>query len=544
MEVALVRNADAAPTPTPPSRPRTFLLPLPPRAIQSRPRPGVVHPPESFRWLGLPEELKLLVVSNVDPRIPTFNDPEPPSATVLALSSTSRWFRHVCKPLVWMVVRFVADEAHKHHRNLQAFETILKHHEEQNSPLPVKILSVLGLELNSNIPAARPVTFVEYAAEGAALARVVEKLASKSLEILMIANVKLEWAQGEQLLRASRTAPRLSVLRLGNVEVWQDPDYLRPARNAPARRTNAGTRAAAIDTSIASSISSMALSSGRVTRSMRRPLVLWTLSERYEERPPPLLKRLQIFNSHDMFFTLVNEANDLHSLAYWPAARESDDSISMVLRHLPHLRTLSLGGNIGASALRILASKIKCCSDAGIVLPLEELIFKGPCTNRNIILLVHQLVHLPALRVLAIDDFRSNTAAVLDTIAEGAPRLEQLTLVAGDRSSSAEYLAVFPKFRKLEALFWDFRTPQPDPTALIHTQQLELETMTSVARACPLLLAMLTIVGSGREGPIGYAVSVGGRPERLIEYGGEQVWSDFLFIYNSWMLKRLDGAEE
>ena len=385
MDVALVSNASTAPANTPPPRPPTFLLPLPPRATQSRPRPGTGHPPDSFRWLGLPEELKLLVVRNVDHRIPTFDWPEPPTSAILALSSTSRWFYHVCKPLVWMVVKFQAGHALEPHRNLQAFEAILKHHEQQKSPLPVKTLVIGGLDHKDVDPTLQPMPFVEYAAEGAALARVVDKLASKSLEVLSVTAVKLEWAQGETLLRASRTAPRLSVLRLKHVEVWQDPQYLSPASNVPPRRSNAAARAAAVDASIASSVSSMVLSTGRVTRSMHRPLVLWTLSEQNQQHRPPLIKTLQIVNSHDMFvrrlfhslasalnrhsltstraarpqFTLANEAADLHSLAYWPTARQTDYRISTVLRELPHLRTLSLGGKLGGAALRVFAGKIQ-----------------------------------------------------------------------------------------------------------------------------------------------------------------------------------------
>jgi len=314
MDVALVSNASTAPADDPPPRPRTFLLPLPPRAIQSRPRPGTVHPPDSFRWLGLPEELKIRVVRNVDHRIPTFDEPEPPSSTLLALSSTSKWFHHVCKPLVWMVVKFDPDETHKRHRNLRAFEAILQHHEERGSPIQVKILAVTGLARKSTGPAVPPMTADEYAAQGGALVRIVENLARKSLEALSITDVNLEWAQGNAILRASRTASKLSALRLKDVHVRPDPQYTHPARQDPTPAPNAGPLVANGIASTSASAAPTVLPRRPVTRSMRQPLVLWTLSEEYQERRPPLIKTLQLFNSHDMFVSRL-------SLSLWSAPR-------------------------------------------------------------------------------------------------------------------------------------------------------------------------------------------------------------------------------
>jgi len=82
---------------------------------------------------------------------------------------------------------------------------------------------------------------------------------------------------------------------------------------------------------------------------------------------------------------------------------------------------------------------VQTCSQAGTVLPLEELIIKGPCVPNDLVLLANALVHLPALRALSIDNFCMNTAVTVGAIAEAAPQLEHLTLVAGNRSSSQEW---------------------------------------------------------------------------------------------------------
>jgi len=179
-----------------------------------------------FRLLDLPDELKLHVVHLVDERDPSPTFPSGPSSELLNLSATSRFFHSVCKPLVWRSVNFVPDSvlrprAYRKKRDMRALEALLRTRADQQQALPVVALSVSDLsadndelfDLNDED---------ELPKEEAALARIIERLAESSLQVLFLKGMELHRDLGDTILRAIAASPRMSALRCNQVDFYPD----------------------------------------------------------------------------------------------------------------------------------------------------------------------------------------------------------------------------------------------------------------------------------------------------------------------------------
>lgn len=147
-----------------------------------------------------------------------------------------------------------------------------------------------------------------------------------------------------------------------------------------------------------------------------------------------------------------------------------------VKKFLPHLRNLSLDSVHEARAFRGIADEIivrslspspvldhllglkltqllpsQRLSDSGIDLPLEELFLEGPCAPDDLAVLVQAIGRLPSLRRLALYQAQEPKPTLVADLAQAAPQLEALTLVAGDCQEAVLWPA--PLVRPLLPLF-------------------------------------------------------------------------------------------
>ncbi|GAA5914737.1 hypothetical protein JCM8208_000686 [Rhodotorula glutinis] len=451
----------------------------------------------AFRLLDLPDELKLLVVTLVDMRDPSPTFPSGPSSELLALSATSRFFHTVCQPLKWRSVNFVPDNvlrprAYRKKRDMRALEHILRTRADQQQPLPVVALSVSDLSAD-NDELWDLDDEDELPKEEAALARVIERVAASSLQVLFLKGMELHRDLGDSILRAIAASPKLSALRCNQVDFY--PDEPRCVRDF-----------------------------GQLDH----------------------IKTLQIMHSDPEISELVSKCPSIDSLLLWPSIRRVGRHMPAVKSFLPHLRNLSLDSVHEARAFRAIADEIIRLSDSGVDLPLEELFLEGPCVPEDLDVLVQAIGRLPSLRRLALYQAQEPKPALVADLAQAAPQLEALTLVAGDCQEAVvwpapldDYLTQLAKFTKLRFFAWDRlspRGPLEQDRRAVRQLQVEYATLSRLGGACKSLREAVCITSDVSEGSSGffatYTREKGSRVRIAVK---QKTVNDFLIAYDRWI---------
>ncbi|GAA5834820.1 hypothetical protein JCM9279_007118 [Rhodotorula babjevae] len=450
-----------------------------------------------FRLLDLPDELKLHVAHLVDERDPSPTFPSGPSAELLALSATSRFFHAVCKPLVWRSVNFVPDSvlrprAYRKKRDMRALEALLRTRADQQQPLPVVALSVADLSAD-NDELFDLSDEDELPKEEAALARVIERLAASSLQVLFLKGMELHRDLGDSILRAIAASPKMSALRCNQVDFY--PDEPRCVRDF-----------------------------GQLDH----------------------IRTLQIMHSDPEISELVAKCPRLDSLLLWPSLRRVGRHMPAIKTFLPHLRNLSLDSVHEARAFRVITDEILRLSDAGVDLPLEELFLEGPCVPDDLAILVQAIGRLPSLRRLALYQAQDPKPALVADLAQAAPQLEALTLVAGDCQEPElwpapldDYLTQLAKFTRLRFFAWDRyspRGPLEQDQRAVRQLQVEYATLSRLGGVCKSLQEAVCITSDVSEGSSGYFATYtrekGARVRIAVKH---KTVNDFLISYDRWI---------
>ncbi|GAA5921364.1 hypothetical protein JCM3775_003009 [Rhodotorula graminis] len=450
-----------------------------------------------FRLLDLPAELVVHVAHLVDERDPSPTFPSGPSSELLALSATSRFFHAVCQPLKWRSVKFVPDtvlrpRAYRKKRDMRALEAILRTRAHQQQPLPIVALCVSDLSAD-NDELWDLDDEDELPKEEAALARVVERLAATSLQVLFLSGLELHRDLGDSILRAIATSPKMSAVRFNQVDFY--PDEPRCVRDF-----------AQLDH----------------------------------------IKTLQIMHSDSEISELVAKCPNVDSLLLWPSLRRVGRHMPAVKSFLPHLRNLSLDSVHEARVFRVIADEIIRLSDSGIDLPLEELFLEGPCVPEDLAVLVQAVGRLPSLRRLALYQAQEPRPALVADLAQAAPQLEALTLVAGDCQEAVSwpapldaYLTQLAKFTKLRFFAWDRlspRGPLEQDRRAVRQLQVEYATLSRLGGVCKSLREAVCITSDVSEGSSGffatYTREKGARVRIAVK---QKTVNDFLIAYDRWI---------
>ncbi|BGP14307.1 hypothetical protein JCM10213_004434 [Rhodosporidiobolus nylandii] len=462
------------------------------------PAPGADDTPP-FRLLDLPQELIVAIVHALNERDPSPTFPSGPSTDLLSLAATSRWFNAVCQPLVWRSVRYKPEELirpveWRRTRDLRSLRELLRKREEQGGTLPIVQLSLEqptesdDAELDGNVEER------EADAEEAAYVEIIEAAARKTLQVLFLKDTEVRAANAARLIRAIADSPRVSAVRLNQVDFIEG-----------------------------------------------KPGVVPSL--------PPLtrLKTLQIMHSDPELFGLADKCPSLDSLLLWPSTRRVGPHIESIKSLLPHLLNLSLDSVHGASAFRSLADEILRLSQSGLTLPLEELFLEGPSRAADLSVLVSAISHLPSLRRLSLYQVKKPTPALFHDIVTAVPQLEALTIVSGDCQDPVEWPApldeYLPHLRKLTKLrFFAFDRMSPPRFDSVEgsdvwllQKRLEFDALSQVARAAPSLREAVAITSDVSEGSSGYFAQFRREKGRTRITLKHKTVNDFLIGYDRWV---------
>ncbi|GAA5976689.1 hypothetical protein JCM11641_005662 [Rhodosporidiobolus odoratus] len=502
----------------------------------STPQPALaslgVNDPSPFRLPDLPQEVVLLIIHHLDQRTPSPTFPSGPSTDLLSLSLSSKWFHAVCDALVWRSVDYsrahhYASDEYRQARHLNSLHEIILNRANQGRTLPVVQFSVTQEDERDAFDALDDDDEAEEAHTSAnlilvkAFVNVFEELSKSTLQVLFIKGLNLDCDSMQRFLSALTEAPRLSAIRMNQIE-----------RVYTAKRPS--------------------------------PALVQALPDLNR------IKTLQIMHCEPDVSTLILKCPSLDSLLLWPSTRRINaQTVGAIKRLLPNLRNLSLDAVHGASVFREIADEILRLSQPSlrnpvpVPLPLTELFLEGPSRPSDLSILLTSLSHLPSLTRLALYQVKNPTPALFREIVGNVKGLEALTVVKGDCQEAVEwdapledYLALLSLLPNLHFFAFDRASPprledtdiddvDPDAgsTSLLRRRmpvpqkKLEFEALGLVGRSCKGLREAVAIVADVSEGSTGYFAKFqrekGGNRTR-ISVKLETV-KDFLIGYQRWV---------
>ncbi|GAA6009289.1 hypothetical protein JCM11491_004259 [Sporobolomyces phaffii] len=456
---------------------------------------------DPFPLAQLPYEIVLRIVRAVDERdlSPTF--PRGPSDALLALSSTSRSFHSICRPLVFRSIKYtpLAPGPHppdyRRARGLKALADLVR-----DSPEPIKVQQ-LSIEQSDSFFLLREED--EGADERSDVVSLVKTLVERGLQVLFLKEMAFTKEEAAVLLDTIARAPRLSAVRFNQVEIH------------------------ALPSTIVKSLPSL-----------------------------DHIRTLQIMHGSSQLLNLVAKCPNLDSLLLWPSSRRLGVFAETIASLLPRLRLLSMDSVRDPAAFRQLGEEITRLASERFAdpLPLEELFLEGPMTTSDRSVLVSSLAHLPALRRLALYQARNPTPTLLNEIHASRPDLTSLTVMGGDCDGSIlwpcpleEYLPSLAQFKSLEFYASDRRTPpsreqladlnsitRSNPGGLSQAT-LEFQSFGKLAKACPSLREAVAIDQDVSEGTTGFFANFAKEKGKIRISQKMRTANDFLVSYERWI---------
>ncbi|GAA6061650.1 hypothetical protein JCM10212_002527 [Sporobolomyces blumeae] len=469
-----------------------------------------MDPVSAFRLTDLPHEVLLTIVKAVDEREPSPTFPRGPGDDLLNLSFTNRWFRSICRPLIWTSIRYKPTlpgprpNGYREARSLRALNDLLDGPGEsikvQHLSVELSVDFLLALQ-DDDEPVDEPVELV----------RLVKRLANRGLQVLFLKDLEFVRQEAVDLLTTIATAPRLSALRFNQVEFQYLPkDFIGDLPRLDQVRT------------------------------------------------------LQIMHGSAQLLNLVPKVPNLDSLLLWPSSRRLGVWSETIKSLLPRLRLLSMDSVRDPSTFRDLADEISRLAAQRFAepLPLEELFLEGPLSASDRSVLVASLANLPSLRRLALYQAQNPTPTLLNEIYAARPDLDSLTIVAGNCDGSVhwpcpldEYLPSLSQFRNLR-FFASDRLPRPEEASAQLSvpledestnpsqrrrerararAELEFESFSKLVRACPSLQEAVAIDQDVSEGTSGYFASFQKEKGKTRIRQKMQTANDFLVSYERWV---------
>ncbi|GAA5849640.1 hypothetical protein JCM3766R1_003310 [Sporobolomyces carnicolor] len=455
---------------------------------------------EPFRLVDLPYEIVLRVVHAVDERdrSPTF--PHGPSDSLLALSLTNRWFAKICRPLKFRSIHYAPlapgphPRAYRQARSLAALNQLVV----ADSEIKVQQLSIQDMfTLWDDVADADDV----HDDIGDVL-RAIETLVARGLQVLFLRGLSFSRREADELFAIVAAAPRLSAIRFNQVDIVSSKSVLD------------------------------------------------------ELAPLNKIHTLQIMHGSSQLLNLVHKCPNLDSLLLWPSSRRLGTHVDTIRSLLPRLRLLSMDSVRDPTAFRHIAEEITRLATERYAerLPLEELFLEGPMTQADRSVLVSSLEHLPSLIRLALYQARDPTPTLFNEIYAAQPRLQSLTVMAGDCDGSVlwpcpleEYLPSLGQFKSLEFYASDRRTPPSrDQLATLATitrsnpggvsqSQLEFQSFGKLAKACVNLKQAVAIDQDVSEGTTGYFATFEREKGKIRISQTRRTANDFLVGYDRWI---------
>lgn len=363
---------------------------------------------EPFRLVDLPYEIVLRVVHAVDERdrSPTF--PHGPSDSLLALSLTNRWFAKICRPLKFRSIHYAPlapgphPRAYRQARSLAALNQLVV----ADSEIEVQQLSIQDMfTLWDDVADADDV----HDDIGDVL-RAIETLVARGLQVLFLRGLSFSRREADELFAIVAAAPRLSAIRFNQVDIVSSKsvlDELAPLNKIHTLQIMHG--------------------SSQLVR-LAAPFRLSDISRGGRTLTTSLSSKLN----------LVHKCPNLDSLLLWPSSRRLGTHVDTIRSLLPRLRLLSMDSVRDPTAFRHIAEEITRLATERYAerLPLEELFLEGPMTQADRSVLVSSLEHLPSLIRLALYQARDPTPTLFNEIYAAQPRLQSLTVMAGDCDGS------------------------------------------------------------------------------------------------------------
>lgn len=209
-----------------------------------------------FPLLDCPQEIILQIVARLDERLDNSTFPSGPSTELIRLSETNHFFHSVCRPLIWRSANVGAvspqpgailrPPEYTERRGLRALRQLIieasEHmdhesaQEEQWSPgpLPLKAFSFIAPEYGYDDD---EVATEEDEQELHALLDIIRLLGNSDLQVLFLHRVELKQKLAEPLLEAILRLPKLSALRLNQVELKGKMEFLKTIDSLPNLRT-------------------------------------------------------------------------------------------------------------------------------------------------------------------------------------------------------------------------------------------------------------------------------------------------------------------